>query len=111
MDYQHGFKKGRSCETQLLITIEDIAKQLDDGMQTDMIILDFSKAFDTVPHQRLLVKLEYYGIRDNKGLVNILVNAERSESCSQWSTIKKCRSRTWRPSRNSFGTIALPDLY
>ena len=30
MDYQHGFKKGRSCETQLLITIEDIAKQLDE---------------------------------------------------------------------------------
>ena len=54
-----------SCETQLLITIEDIARQLDDGMQTEMIILDFSKAFDTFPHQRLLAKLEYYGIRGN----------------------------------------------
>ena len=56
-DYQHGFRKGRSCETQLIITIEEIAKSLDNRSQVDLLILDFSKAFDTVPHARLLKRL------------------------------------------------------
>ena len=61
---QHGFRKGHSCETQLLTTIEEIHRHLDKGQQTDTVILDFSKAYDTVPHQRLLMKLQNNGIRD-----------------------------------------------
>ena len=63
VDYQHGFRKGRSCETQLINAIEDLACSLNNRNQTDMLILDFSKAFDTVAHNRLLLKLNYYGIR------------------------------------------------
>ena len=59
---QHGFRKRRSCETQLLQTVDDLAKGLDDKSQTDMILLDFSKAFDKVPHQRLLLKVSHCGI-------------------------------------------------
>ena len=40
-------------------------KHIDQGKQVDVLILDFSKAFDTVPHRRLLGKLEHYGVRDN----------------------------------------------
>jgi tRNA A58 N-methylase Trm61 len=47
--------------SQLVITTEDIARNLDNNQQVDMLILDFSKAFDTVPHKRLLKKLESYG--------------------------------------------------
>lgn len=54
-DAQHGFRKKRSCETQLILTINDLASELDRGGQTDTILLDFSKAFDKVPHQRLLL--------------------------------------------------------
>ena len=54
-----------ATESQLITTIEDLAKNLDRGMQTDALILDFQKAFDKVPHQRLLEKLKYYGIRGN----------------------------------------------
>ena len=43
---QHGFREKRSCEYQLLITINDFAKALNDGKQTDTVLLDFSKAFD-----------------------------------------------------------------
>ncbi|MCG8033368.1 MAG: reverse transcriptase family protein, partial [Candidatus Thiodiazotropha taylori] len=64
-DHQHGFRKRRSCETQLLLTINDLAKGLNDKQQIDAILLDFSKAFDKVPHQRLLLKLNHYGIRNN----------------------------------------------
>ena len=62
-DAQHGFRKRRSCETQLITTIQDLAKTMDNRGQTDIILLDFSKAFDKVPHHRLLHKLEFYGIR------------------------------------------------
>ena len=62
-DHQHGFRPGRSCETQLVITTNDIIKALDERKQVDAIILDFSKAFDRVPHHRLLAKLSHYGIK------------------------------------------------
>ena len=46
VDVQHGFREKRSCESQLLITINDFAKALNDGKQMDTVLLDFSKAFD-----------------------------------------------------------------
>ena len=63
-DNQHGFRSKRSCETQLIITIEEIARKLATREQVN-IILEFSKAFDKVPHRRLLHKLRYYGIRNS----------------------------------------------
>jgi hypothetical protein len=62
-DQQHGFRKGHSCETQLISAIHDIAQELDNRHQVDMIVMDFQKAFDKVPHRRLLLKLWRYGIR------------------------------------------------
>ncbi len=61
--YQHGFRRGHSCETQLIAAAEDIGRNLDKQHQIDILILDFAKAFDTVPHQRLLHKLDHYGVR------------------------------------------------
>ena len=60
---QHGFQVGKSCETQLIMTIDDFVNCLNDNRQIDCIFLDFSKAFDRVPHNRLCNKLSYYGIR------------------------------------------------
>ena len=60
---QFGFRRGRSCESQLLVTVQDLAAGLRDKQQIDAILLDFSKAFDRVPHERLLLKLHYCGIR------------------------------------------------
>ena len=64
-DKQHGFRHRRSCESQLITTVHDLALNLDKGKQTDVILLDFSKAFDKVPHQRLLSKLHFYGIQNS----------------------------------------------
>ena len=64
-DSQYSFRKKRSCESQLILTIHDLASSLKDGEQIDAVLLDFSKAFDKVPHQHLLLKLQHYGIRDH----------------------------------------------
>ena len=67
-DCQHGFRSRGSCETQLVQFVHDIISNLDGVMnrghkKTDLIITDFTKAFNKVPHRRLLHKLDYYGIQ------------------------------------------------
>ena len=62
-DLQHGFRAKRSCETQLTMLMEEIQQNLSEGKQTDVILLDFSKAFDSVSHEKLIHKLHGYGIR------------------------------------------------
>ena len=61
-DSQHGFRAKRSTETQLIQIIHYISKSLDKKETVYVAILDFNKAFDKVPHKRLIHKLNYYGI-------------------------------------------------
>ena len=65
-DLQHDFRPGISCETQLVTTFQNLAQMHNKkGSQIDSAVwLDFSKAFDMVPHVGLLSKLKYYGIDD-----------------------------------------------
>jgi len=103
-DCQHGFRARRSCETQLITTIQDLAKNLSEGKQIDAVLLDFSKAFDKVPYQRLLLKLKHYGIRDNTlqwiqhflqdRTQQVLLDGTHSTTCSV-------------DSRNSFGSTTV----
>ena len=65
LNSQHGFRRNRSCLTNLLVFMENIAKDLDEGLAVDVVYLDFQKAFDKVPHDRLVRKLHNIGIRGN----------------------------------------------
>jgi ribonuclease P/MRP protein subunit RPP40 len=58
---QHGFLPGRSCSTALLAFLETVTNNVNNNKPTDVVYLDFSKAFDSVPHNRLIVKLENLG--------------------------------------------------
>ena len=94
---QHGFMKGRSTVTQLLSYMDTCAQSMASGNVIDVIYFDFAKAFDTVPHRRLLKKLECYGINDSvlrwieaflTGRSQLVkVNGERSKHCQLQSRV------------------------
>jgi len=82
---QYGFIKGRSTVLQLLHILDKWTELLDDGRQVDVNYTDFEKAFDKVPHKRLLTKLRSYGVREDlikriKGFLvhRVTVNSEYS---------------------------------
>jgi hypothetical protein len=62
---QHGFLPGRSCTTQLLDSLNLWTEWIHEKNAVDVIYLDFAKAFDSVPHRRLIAKLRSYGIQNN----------------------------------------------
>ena len=59
---QHEFLKARSCLTNFFCFLEEITKWVDGGSPVDVVYLDFQKAFDKLPHQRLLLKLRAHDI-------------------------------------------------
>ena len=71
-----GSGEKRSCESQLILTLQDLDSALEENEQIDAILLDFSKAFDKVSHQRLAIKLHHYGIRGHilKWIQSFLAN-------------------------------------
>uniref|UniRef100_A0A8C5PNQ6 Reverse transcriptase domain-containing protein n=1 Tax=Leptobrachium leishanense TaxID=445787 RepID=A0A8C5PNQ6_9ANUR len=61
----YGFMKHRSCQTNLIAFYEEVSRSKDQEVAVDVIYLDFAKAFDTVPHKRLLFKLRKIGLDKN----------------------------------------------
>ena len=99
-DEQHGFVPGRSCITQLLCCIEEWSSLLDQGFPIDIIYLDFKKAFDAVPHLRLLRKVHSFGIQGSiyKWLGNFLMGRRQRVTIgsdkSSWANVLSGISHT-----------------
>lgn len=91
--HQHGFTHGRSCQSNLLEAFEDWTRIIDEGQNLDIIYLDYRKAFDTVPHIRLLKKLQGYGVRAKvlKWIREFLTNRQQQVvvggSTSSWGSV------------------------
>jgi len=68
---QHGFRPGYSCESEIITVCQDISDFLDEAVRLDARIIDFSKAFDLVPHDRLLKKIAASGV-DSRVVVWIM---------------------------------------
>ena len=62
---QHGFRKGRSCKTNLIEFYDKVTGWMDEGNCVDVLFLDFKKAFNKVDHSRLMVKLAAAGVQEN----------------------------------------------
>ena len=109
-DKQHGFVKGRSCLTNLLEVFEHWTTCLDEGYGVDVVYLDYRKAFDTVPHQRLLTKLRQMGLGFgltkwigslSNRLMRVLVNGQGSP----WIAVVRRRSARFIAWTSSFPII------
>ena len=93
-DEQHGFVPNRNCITNLLTALEDWSALLEKGKAFDLIYTDFSKAFDSVPHARLINKLKAMGITgDVLGWIkSFLTNRKRKVAVegkmSSWTDVK-----------------------
>ena len=114
-DCQHGFRSQRSCETQLVQFYHDLVSNLDRAVnsghkQTDVIVMDFAKAFDKVPHTRLLYKLDFYGLRGSthkwidswisgRSLLDI-----SGISGIRWPSLRSSPGSIWCPARIGLGT-------
>jgi len=88
---QHGFRKGKSCLTNLISFYDQVTHLVDEGKAVDVVYLDFSKAFDTAPHSILLEKPAVHGLDEctlrwiknwlNGQAQRVVVNGVKS---SQW---------------------------
>lgn len=87
-----GISPFQSCLSNLLETVKQILYYLDNGNEVDLIYLDFCKAFDSVPHSRLLIKLQSFEITGNTLAIieNFLAN--------RWMAVRVGDSlASWRP--------------
>ena len=91
---QHRFVPRRNCSTQLLEAVESWSRIIENKGCIDVIYTDFSKAFDSVPHKRLLKKIESYGIKGNvlNWIKSFLTNRKQRVNVegkvSDWATVK-----------------------
>ena len=91
--HQHGFTARRSCQSNLLEALEQWTAILDEGHGLDIVFLDYQKAFDSVPHRRLLKKLNNYGIKGKllmwlkDFLSDRMQQVTVGNSCSEWGRV------------------------
>ena len=109
---RHGFRPGYYCERQIITVCQDISDSLDEAARLDAIIIDFSKAFDEVPHDRLVKKIAVSEV-DSKVAVWIM---EFLIGCSQRVRVERhyseeVKSYIRRTSRERCGTTFVPSLH
>ena len=109
---QHGVRHGRSCETQLLELTTTLQANLNTTAQTDLVIMDFSKAFDGVCHNKLLAKLDFYGVRsDILHWISCFLDSRQQCVMSRWRTVPIPPCPLWRSSTLRYRPNLVPCVH
>ena len=93
-EVQYAFIKGRSCVSQLIVVLDDWTRILDEDGNIDVIYTDFKKAYDSVPHIRLMKKVENAGIRGSVlGWIEAFLSDRKQRvkigsTKSEWAEVK-----------------------
>ena len=105
-DSQYGFRNRRGCTLQLLKVLDDWTKAIDNGLPVDTLYFDLQKAFDSVPHKRLILKLERLGITGNllRWIKNFFI-WKKTKSCIKWYIFRLDRCDFWSPQGSVLGPI------
>ena len=106
---QHGFRHRKSCETQLLQFIDDLARGVCDGDQFDRAIMDFSNAFD--PGSPISKARPLWNKRKHPCMDQIISDKQEPTSCSQWREVYLCPSYLWGPPRLSSQTNTVLSIH
>ena len=108
---QHGFRQAHSCQTQLLETIHQLARTLDHGASSHINFLHFAKAFTSVPHQILLLKLDHIGVRGELQRWIRAFLTDQQQRVVQRMSISMDQSDLWSSTKIYIGTLAVPGVH
>ena len=110
---QHGFRKGGSCMSNLLAFLDRISYCVDNGDNVDVIYLDFAKAFDKVPHHRLILKLRAHAWDwwENIELDSRMAVEQEAKSMSSGLQFIMASGLEWNSTGLRLGTIVVLDIH
>ena len=109
---QHGFRDKRSCESQLIEFVNDIAFNMQKGHQNDVVVMDFAKASDKVAHSRLLYKLSSYGVKGNTlGWIGLFLSGRSQKVALEGKSSSSAPVLSGNPQGLSFGPCTLSHLH
>ena len=104
---QHGFVPGKSCYSNLLLMLNFLTELIENGTDADLVYLDFAKAFDLVPHNRLICKLHNYGISRHLLLWIINFSSYRRQNVRVKNNLSNWENVTSGVSQGSIFTLMI----